>query len=44
MENCTEEVEDIFKRIFEINPNKRINFHEIRLHPLFKEYFPNAAK
>ena len=27
-------------RIFEINPAKRMNFVEIRSHPLFKEYFP----
>lgn len=44
MENCTPEIEDLFKKMFNINPAKRINFAQIREHPVFKEYFPNPDK
>lgn len=30
MNNCTEEVTDLFKRMFDPNPDKRITFSEIR--------------
>lgn len=40
MDNCTEEVNDLFKKIFNPDGTKRITFVEIREHPLFKEYFP----
>jgi hypothetical protein len=26
--------------MFELDPNKRISFHELKEHPLLKEYFP----
>ena len=38
-ENCTPEVEDLFKRMFEIDPEKRITFSEIRKHPVFAKHF-----
>lgn len=40
MENCTEETEDLFSRIFEIDQDKRITFADIRRHPIFAPYFP----
>lgn len=43
MDNCTEEVEDLFKKMFRIDKEKRINFSEIRLHPVFTKYFPKAS-
>jgi hypothetical protein len=38
--NCTPEVEDLFKKIFNSNPENRITFSQIREHPLFVKYFP----
>ena len=29
--------------MFSIQLNKRINFSELRQHPVFKKYFPNAS-
>jgi hypothetical protein len=40
MDNCTNETEDLFKKIFNTNAEDRISFHDIRQHPLFKKYFP----
>lgn len=40
MANCTPEVEDLFKKIFNPNPETRITFSQIREHPLFVKYFP----
>jgi len=42
MENCTPELEDLFKRMFEIDGSKRITFSEIRKHPVFALHFPNV--
>jgi hypothetical protein len=39
-ENCTKDVEELFSRMFEVDQDKRITFSEIRLHAIFKEYFP----
>ena len=33
-------MEDLFSRIFTINPEERINWVEIREHALFKKHFP----
>lgn len=47
MQNCTVEVEDLFKKIFNTNADDRITFSQIRQHPLFAKYFPvldNASK
>lgn len=44
MSNCTPEIESLFKQIFESNPLKRINFAEIRRHPIFAKYFPEVAQ
>lgn len=44
MGNCTPEIEDLFKKMFDPDASKRINFAQIRLHPVFKEYFPNPDK
>lgn len=41
MENCTSEVENLFSQMFEISPNERITFSEIRLHPVFRKFFPD---
>ncbi len=32
-------MENLFKRIFVVNPEKRITFFEIRSHPVFRNYF-----
>lgn len=39
-ENCTPEMEDLFERIFAVDPDKRISFYEIRTHPIFSKHFP----
>lgn len=47
IQNCTNEVEDLFKKIFNPNSDDRITFAKIREHPLFAKYFPvadNASK
>lgn len=44
MSNCTPEIESLFKQIFEVNTLKRINFAEIRKHPIFAKYFPDIAQ
>lgn len=44
VENCTPEVEDLFKKMFETNPEKRLTFAEIREHKLFAEYFRDVDK
>ena len=36
MENCTDEVNDLFKKMFNPDGAKRISFVEIREHPLFR--------
>lgn len=40
MDNCNPDVEDLFAKIFDPNAARRINFVEIREHPVFREYFP----
>ncbi len=44
MQNCTHEVEDLLKKIFNPNGDDRITFAKIREHPLFAKYFPVADK
>ena len=44
LENCTDEVEDLFKKMFSIYTNKRITFAEIRQHEVFKKHFPKASQ
>jgi len=39
-ENCTPEVEDLFKRMFDTDPERRITFSDIRKHPVFAKHFP----
>lgn len=41
IENCTEEMEDLFRKIFQLDPSKRLTFIEIREHPVFQGYFQN---
>ena len=41
VDNCTDDVEDLFKRIFDPDPDTRITFEEIRHHPIFKKNFPD---
>ena len=40
MDNCTADMENLFKQIFEVEAKKRITFTEIRKHPIFAKYFP----
>lgn len=42
--NCTNEMEDLFKSMFELDPEKRITFSDIRRHPVFIKYFPVVAE
>lgn len=39
-ENCTPETEYLFSRVFEFDPHKRIDFHELKELEMFKEFFP----
>lgn len=43
MDNCTDEVEDLFRKIFRIDQEKRITFSEIRQHPVFAPFFPKPS-
>ena len=42
--NCTDEMEDLFSKIFTAEAEKRINFAEIRQHPVFKGHFPPPSQ
>jgi serine/threonine protein kinase len=42
--NCTPEVEDLFKKIFDLDPDNRITFSDIRRHPVFAKHFPVVAE
>jgi len=37
-------MEDLFKSMFELDPEKRITFSDIRRHPVFIKYFPVVAE
>jgi serine/threonine protein kinase len=39
-QNCTPDIEDLFKKIFELDPDRRITFSDIRKHPVFSKLFP----
>lgn len=41
--NCTGEMEDLFRKMFAVNIDKRITFAEIRQHPVFRDCFPNPS-
>ena len=43
MDNCTPQVEDLFAKIFTIDAEERINFADIRSHPVFSKYFPEVS-
>lgn len=43
VENCTPDMEDLFKKIFTIDRVKRINFAEVRQHPVFAKHFPKPS-
>ena len=36
-------MEDLFKKIFDVNPDTRINFAQIRTHSLFSKHFPEVS-
>lgn len=36
----SEPAKDLIRRIFQVDPMKRIRFHEIRFHPWLREDFP----
>jgi hypothetical protein len=42
--NCTPELEDLFKKIFDLEPDGRITFSDIRRHPVFAKHFPVVAE
>jgi serine/threonine protein kinase len=42
--NCTADVEDLFKKMFDLDPENRINFSDIRKHPVFAKHFPIVAE
>lgn len=39
MQNCTDELEDLFLKIFTVDKTKRITFQEMRTHPAFLGFF-----
>ena len=39
-QNCTPELEDLFKCMFDLDPDNRITFSDIRKHPIFAKHFP----
>ncbi len=43
LDNCTDEVEDLFRKIFRVDQEKRITFSEIRQHPVFAAFFPKPS-
>ena len=43
VKNCTPDIQDLFRKIFHPEPNKRITFAEIREHNVFKKHFPEGA-
>lgn len=42
--NCTPEIEDLFKKMFDLDPDNRITFSDIRRHPIFAKHFPVVAE
>jgi serine/threonine protein kinase len=38
--NCSPDIEDLFKKMFDLDPDNRITFSDIRRHPVFKKHFP----
>jgi serine/threonine protein kinase len=42
--NCTADVEDLFKKMFDLDPDNRINFSDIRKHPIFAKHFPIVSE
>jgi serine/threonine protein kinase len=42
--NCTNDIEDLFKKMFELDPDDRITFSDIRRHPVFAKHFPIVAE
>jgi serine/threonine protein kinase len=44
LENCTPEMDDLFRRMFDIDPDNRITFSDIRRHPVFAKHFPIVAE
>ncbi|XP_031505878.1 uncharacterized protein LOC116268314 [Nymphaea colorata] len=42
--NCTPDIEDLFKKMFDLDPDNRITFSDIRKHPVFAKHFPVVAE
>lgn len=40
VQNCTEDIEELFKKMFQVETQDRITFSDIRRHPLFAKHFP----
>jgi hypothetical protein len=43
LSNCTDEIEDLFRKIFRLDQEKRITFSEIEQHPVFIKNFPKPS-
>jgi serine/threonine protein kinase len=39
VENCSPVMDDLFRRLFEVDPEKRITFAELKRHPIFAKNF-----
>lgn len=37
-------MDDLFKRMFDLDPDNRITFSDIRRHPIFAKHFPVVAE
>lgn len=42
--NYSPDLEDLFNKMFDLDPKKRINFFQIRKHPIFAPFFSNEDK
>lgn len=42
--NCTPDLEDLFRCMFDLDPDNRITFSDIRRHPIFAKHFPVVAE
>lgn len=39
IDNCNPQTEELFEKIFSFQPEKRMNFHDLKAHPLLAKYF-----
>ena len=43
-ENCSPEMDDLFRQMFDTDIDNRITFSDIRRHPIFAKHFPVVAE